>query len=369
MTPSSGFGRRRKVSRVQDEDADYDVYGEDEHEHEQLEDSEDEELPDYDDGRMDVADSNIDVARSPSPGDHSSLYEEAEGDTSLVVSEEYESPWRKKIVSPTKEHFQRGISDEDLRAQGWDDDYIVLVQKIAMRGYEPILSRFSKFTWRFMPDSLFAEGDDAFLGSLRGATFRNEKALERLFELGGRVRDRIVLESKFTPERQTRKMVKEYMKWVEKDSGLDHKTAIPLLVIEDGPVAVEPKDLQANARRKLQKVAARYRAAFRVNHSIEGSPVSRTSTVLAYPVPTLYAIIASGTGIALCAYRPDDDEPGVKMFAFLNMKDKAYDIWNSIAVAIIVCHARNVQLRIADETGLGAKSPDDVEEESDDPDA
>jgi hypothetical protein len=91
--------------------------------------------------------------------------------------------------------------------------------------------------------------------------------------------------------------------------------------------------------------------------------------VLSYPIPTLYAIIASGTLIALTAYKPDDEEAEVKTLAFFNMKDKAYDIWNALALAIAVCHARNVQMRIADETGLGAKSPDAVEEESDDPDA
>lgn len=382
ITPSTGKrrGRPRKLLKMEDADMDYtpevgyesDIIMEDGEEVEDEmaeEDSSDE--------------SNINVGKSPSPSPsprrHPYPYDSSEIDSSLVVSEsEYQrtTPKRKLIVSPTEEHFSRGVSTEELRAQGWDDDHIVLVQKIAMRGYEPLMPQYWRFEYRFhMPDSLFVEEKDdgnAVISSVRGDHYRAIMALEKLFELGGRMRDRVYLKGRVRPEQQVRRTMNEYIKWAEEDSGLDRRTAIPLLALENKPVHVAAEVMKQNAKRKLARLAARYREAFRVLQSIENSPASRTSTQLSYPVPTLYAIIASHTLIALTAYNPEDAEPDVKIVAMFEMKDKDYDIWNALALAIVVCHVRNVQMRIAEETGLGLKSTRDaeggMEEEEDDPD-
>ncbi len=385
MTPSTSSGGRRKAPRLQEEYSD-DVSDVEEHDVEEDEEGSEVEEDEveleamHDEGEEGASDEEmaedgydgadeIDLARSSTPADHESFYDEyAEGDTSLLVSEQdYASPRRKKIISPTQEAFDRGITDAELREQGWDDDHIVLVQKIAMRGYEPLLPHHYKFEWPFYPDALFADDDNAFLTTLSGRFFRGSKALGRLFELGGRVRDCVLLNGRTTPEQQTKKMVKEYIKWADADANLDTTSAIPMLAIECQPSSIPAARLQEKARAKLDKLAARYRTAFRVNQSIERSPTSRASTVLAHPIPTLYAIVASGTLVALVAYNPADENPDVKPIAFFQMNDTAYDVWNALALAIIICHVRNIQIRIAEETGLGVKGPE-VKVEVDDPD-
>ena len=349
-----------------------DIDGENDAAMQHVDDTEEDEDEDHDE--VSSGASNIRVGKSPSPKGYVYEDDDVDGNDTVVISEqEYErsSPRRMKIISPTTEHFSRGVSTEELRAEGWDDDHITLVQKIAMRGFEPLMPRHYKFEYGFMPDSLFAEDDDAFISSVRDDHRRGSMALEKLFDLGGWVRDRVFLKGRIKPEQQVRKMLKAFVQWAEKDSGLNLKTAIPLLEMEMKPADTDANILQENARRKLASLAARYREAFRILQSIESSPGSRTSTQLSYPIPTLYAIVASHTLIALVAYNPEDAEPDVKSVAFFDMKDKDYDVWNALALAIIVCHCRNVQVRIAEETGLGMRHPGDEEEKvkSDDPDA
>ena len=378
ITPNTSAGagsRHRKFLKMEEDDIDYTPEIDDDSDVVMDEDEvEDEEMEEVSTNMSNI---RVRHTKSPSPKGYAIEYEdETEIDSSLVVSEEEYSrttPKRKILVSPTTEHFARGVSTEELRTQGWDDDHVVLVQKIAMRGFEPLMPQYWHFEYRFhMPDSLFAteETDDAaIICSVRQEHLRATKALEKMFELGGWVRDRVFLKGRVRPEDQVRRTMNAYMKWAEEDARLDKKTAIPLLAIETAPASVDANEIQERARRKLARLAARYREAFRVLQSIENSPGSRTSTQLSYPVPTLYAIIASHTLIALTAYNPGDAAPEVKSVAFFDMKDKDYDVWNAFALAIVVCHVRNVQMRIAEETGLGLKSAQHESEPEDDPDA
>ena len=386
ITPTKGAGRPRKLLKTDDEEVDLTPEIDDESD---VVEGDGEEREDDEAGDASSSSSNIRVApssssKSPSskPSTRGYEHEDEEDsidiDETLVISEEeYQrsTPKKKKVISPTTEHFSRGVSTEELRAQGWDDEHITLVQKLAMRGFEPLMPHYWKFDYRFMPDALFSATDEAFICSVRGDHYRGMMALEKLLELGGRVRDRVYLKGRVKPEEQTRRMLSEYMKWADDDSGLDRKTAIPLLALETKPADTPATELQANARRKLARLAARYREAFRISQSIEGSPGSRTSAQLSHPVPTLYAFIASHTLVALVAYNPDDEQPEIKSVAFFDMKDKDYDVWNVLALAITLCHVRDVQIRISEETGLGVKDARAGEEEgeegvgSDDPDA
>lgn len=304
--------------------------------------------------------STVRVDGSPTPGDFLDEYDsEVDVDETQVLDdgEYYATPSRRKIATLPEEQEAFGVGSNEMRAAGWDDDYITLVQKIKLRGHEPLMPQSWRFSLRSMPDALFASTDDAFISSIRNEQFRAEKALEKLLELGGQVRDTLIVGSRARPEIQARRIIEVYQKWAALDSGLDAHTAIPVLVLEAKPADTPATELHQNANRKLERLAARYRAAFRVLESTEASPASKASTQYSYPVPTLYAIVASHTLIALMAYRPDDPTPDAKPIAFFDMTDSNYDVWNALALSIMVCHARNVQVRIAEDTGLGAKVP------------
>lgn len=315
--------------------------------------------------------SNIRVNRSPS-SQRSKGYDyqdsDIEVDTTVVVSEEEyhgESPaaGRRKLISPTTEHFRRGVDANELRANGWNDDYIVLMHKISMRGFEPLMPAHWKFGFSFMPDALFSDTDDAFVSSARADHFRASREFEKLLEMGSRVRDRITEKGRTRPEQQSCNQVRTFLRWAEKDAQLDSRTAIPTLAFVHVPQGTPASDLQEKARKKCAKLASRWRDALRVKQSIEFTPRSAksrssNSTRLAHAMPTLYAIVASHTLVALTAYNPTDDsagEPQVKSAAFFDMADPVYDVWNALALAIVVCHVRNVQLKMAEDTGIGLR--------------
>lgn len=304
--------------------------------------------------------STVRVNGSPTPEDFLDEYDsEVDVDETEVLDdgEYHTTPTRRKITTLPEEQKAFGVDSSEMRAAGWDDDYITLVQKIKLRGHEPLMPQSWRFSLRSMPDALFAPTDDAFIGSVRNEQFRAEKALEKLLELGGQVRDSELIQPRARPEAQARRFIETYQKWAALDSGLDPHTAIPLIVLETKSAATPAAELHENANRKLARLAARYRAAFRVMQSTENSPESKASTQYSYPVPTLYAIVASHTLIALMAYKPDDPTPDAKPIAFFDMTNSNYDVWNALAMSIMICHARNVQVRIAEDTGLGVKVP------------
>ncbi|KAK4494854.1 hypothetical protein PRZ48_014210 [Zasmidium cellare] len=367
FTPSSSAGRRSKSRRLDLDDM-------------QSRDEVEEEYDDdilMEDGYDDESDIQSPISRGQLRSSSAALGDEEDDDgmsiykTVVAGEEEYEAS-RQKVDLP--EMLDMGhIATDELRLKGWDDDYITLIQKVATRGYEPLLPAYLKFEYSFLPDGLFEDGDDAFIASTRGEHFKAGKALQKLLELGGRVRDRIYTGGRIQPEDQVKRQLDAYMKWAFDDAGIDNGSAIPVLAIEVQPAGTEAPQLRANALRKCRRLAARYREALRVQRSVEFSPGSRSSegTLLSYPLPTFYTVIASHGVVALMAYRPDAEEADLAAMAYFDFKEKNYDVWNCLALAIIVCHVRNVQLRIAEETGLGLRqqgySEDEVEE--DDPDA
>ena len=292
--------------------------------------------------------------KSPTPEDFLHDSDIDIDNTSVVDDATYHAtPKRRKLVTLPAEQEAFGVSSNELRNAGWDDDHITLVQKIKLRGHEPLFPRHWHFSFRFMPDALFADDDDAFVSSIHADHFKAEKALEALLDLGSRMRDSIAAQASTPPEHIARKAINRYLKWATQDSGLDSKATVPLLTIVTGAARTPASQLQTIAQRKLTRLATRYRTAFRILQSTESSPTSKASTQYSYPTPTLYALIASHMLVALVAFGSD----GIKPVAFFDFKEKDYDAWNSLALAIAVCHVRNVQVRIAEETGLGARVP------------
>ncbi|RMX76448.1 hypothetical protein D0869_10713 [Hortaea werneckii] len=332
---------------------------------------------DYDDSDAEEEDSVGDVESEDADAKDSEEDggEDEPEDTTLVVSEEEyaREHSRSKKISVPAELSNRGVSSEELAAAGWSEEHIFLVQRIAMRGFEPLLPQYYYMDFRYLPNALFVQEDDkerAFISGFKGPAFHGIKALEKLFTLGGYVRDMTNFRCNTTPEMQFKRHLQDFIKWTDRDSGLDTKTTIsPLTLVmqnSDTPISV----LQESARRKMAKIHARYHAAFSAHQTIENSSPSSssTSTKLHQPIPQVYALMASWTVIALVAYRPDlDEDQQVKVVSHHNFDDKDYDVWNSLALAIVLCHVRNVQVKIAEETGLGVRQPG-VEEDVDDPD-
>jgi hypothetical protein len=368
VTPDRNGDGSRKMRKLDDgrafraEEVVYEHQDDEEDEDDEEDDDDDErsasdEIMKDDDGLSSMF-SAVHVNGSPTPEDFLNEYgSEVDVDETEVLDDgDYHlTPNRRKLAKLPQDESAFGVGSQEMRAAGWDDDYITLVQRIKLRGHEPLMPQRWQFGFRNMPDALFAKTNDAFISSVQREYFRAEKALEKLLDLGGLVRDSLSPDTPTLPHRQIRQNIEAYQKWAVLDSDLDPETVIPVLTLVVRPGDVPADELHDIANQKLGKIAARYRKAFRVLQSTEGSPVSKASSQYSYPIPTLYAMVASHALIAVMAYRPEDETPDAKPIAFFDMKQSNYDVWNSLALAITVCHARNVQMRIAEDTGLGVR--------------
>jgi hypothetical protein len=382
LTPSSGIGRLPKARKMDDVDM-VDTL--------EFEDEDSEALMGgalYEDMELDASDADFDEDmvddisfvrdRSTERLAYDAIKSPAVDESAVLSDDEYNdgTPIKRQIVSADQVKLDLGISSEELRDQGWDDDHITLMERLTLRGFEPVLPAYWKFNYPWLPEGLFCKDDDSFIRSVKDEMAHSHRAFDDLLEMSSRIRDGIFYNTgkpiekqvvRSLPERQGKRFIEKFINWCDKDSGLDLKRAIPMLTIVARPKEVQAETMQRIARNRLGSYAEQWKEAFRIRQSIEGSPVSRASTVLTYPIPTLYAVIASYNLVAVVAYRADDGpDADIRSVLLMDNNNINYDFWNALAIALLVCHVRNVRVRIAEETGIGLKVPGVEDSEVDD---
>ncbi|KAK4946480.1 hypothetical protein LTR28_007807, partial [Elasticomyces elasticus] len=144
-----------------------------------------------------------------------SWYSTLDIDQTIVVPEDqYE-----ELTASTKKHVnvdaaaeERHITTEDLLSRGWDGSSSILVQKISLRGFKPLLPKHWSIDFNFLPTALFTADikEDAFIESLSDKDFRATKALTSLIELGSAVRDNLVCH--IAPEALLERAISQYIK-------------------------------------------------------------------------------------------------------------------------------------------------------------
>jgi hypothetical protein len=299
--------------------------------------------------------------------------------TSLLVADDslQPTPPRRRVVNlPASQFLDESISTASLLAKDWDQSYIALLQRIALRGREPLLPQLFFLEYRYLPPILFAaSSDSAFLSSMNGRHFHAGKAMSTLFDLGSHVRDRLALDDPTrSPENVVRKAVKSYVKWTYKDSGFHPwpRSAIPLLATVYAPSTVSPSILRDLATRKCRGLASRWFEALRIHRSVEISPGS-DSTATTQPLPTIFALVCSRTMVALMAFDPKR-ERGLEgevcsPMAYFDFGDADYDVWNGLALGVVGCHVRNELVAWRESAGIGEFERWEMEEEESDTDA
>lgn len=191
-----------------------------------------------------------------------------------------------------------------------------------------------------------------------------QKALKDLFQLGGRARDAILQQAPIrTAEKHLRRAVRNYNKWAVKDGQLDDDPhALSLFDLVCMSKETSAAVLQDRMLRKLGKLAARWREAF--NADATSSPSRSTDSYNEQPqdIPTLYGIIASHTIMAIVSYDPMAAQPALRTVAIFDFGQEDYDVWNCLAIAIMIIHCRNRMRELQDFL------PEPAEKIEDDPD-
>ncbi|KAF1839495.1 hypothetical protein BDW02DRAFT_155077 [Decorospora gaudefroyi] len=269
---------------------------------------------------------------------------------------------QQKKISAEEERRRRDQQGLELREAGWSEDAIFLFQKLSMRGFEPILPLGWLRDFDTVPEDLFtANLDKAFLRPTFGTDYSAQYALNKLFELGGIVRDAWHTHASRTPAFQIGKAVKKYARWAMKDGQVDHLWAqLPLFQTVTFSRHVHPSVGEQRMIEKLGHLYELWHEALQIDEAQD-----RGDSVVP-EVPTLYGITASHSVLAFVSYAPPTEEkdvPQLRLIAMFDFQKEGYDVWNSIAIAIFVVHCRNRMVQLKD------CLPDpQLSTESDDPD-
>ena len=301
--------------------------------------------PDGSDSDDDFADGNSLLSISHEP--------DANDDTIVV------SPGTYEVLPPhtlAKERVRREDQAASLSTSGWPAADVTLFRKLDMRGFEPLLPHVWQHEFSILPHELFTSDDErAFVKSLgkdARSDFRATKALRALFDLGPRLRDKLM--AGLAPETIFKKAIQDYQKWSLVEAGLLKKGWVPVLAVDSGSQDMSADILLENMVKKLKRLEKSWNAAS--NNQVE--------------LPPLYGVIVSHTVMAFAAYVPESQDANsennglqyndltnkdnvvttnsLRIIAMFDFGNARYDVWNAFAIAILVVHCRNVLMETVD---------------------
>lgn len=184
------------------------------------------------------------------------------------------------------------------------------------------------------------------------------KALQSLLSLGDRVKDKI--EARRPTERLMSKEIESYIKWSEMDGGFNKLRFAPVLTVVAAAHREAINSISASITEKMENLAQRHRSGLMLDEP-RTNEVGEVEIYSRQP-PLLYGIIVAQSMAIFVTLDSANPEAKIRHLAHFDFKDKDMNVWNGIALAIIVIVARNYMISIKDELGADDR-------ESSDPDA
>ena len=214
------------------------------------------------------------------------------------------------------------------------------------------------------------------------------KALSNLLQAGVRMRDRSYI-ARQNPAPLLARLVRDYVTWSYRDAGLDEKTTTPLIAVMAAPHTEAIQKTVTRMKSELQILATRWQdiwadaqeqeinghtpsalstltnylspsAGSKRKRSDRSSPSPPAETVISASegspptIPTLYGIVIARTIMAFVTYdvagAPKEDSK-VRNLALFSWRDPGQDVWNALAVALMVIQARETLVDLQ-EAGL-----------------
>ena len=278
-----------------------------------------------------------------------------------------------------------------------------LFHRLAMRGFEPLIPGNWLIDFTTFPQSIFdvEDGDPALIQSKVTRQFRAIFQLRSLVMMGMRARDRSLV--KLPCEPIMRSIIKSYISWALEDAGLhpsQRPHTIPIHVIATKRKKERATNVTARITRKLSRLADQHQAFHNIHPSVEQDDTSKgathdhnTTTVSEDDDPRLPIL----TGIMICAtivviftfdshrssmvscrgshsisstHLPPSTSPskskqlslmanqeqsGLRIIGSFDFSELGMDVWNALAVAIVVMRIRKKMEEMCEiMTGEGA---------------
>lgn len=179
------------------------------------------------------------------------------------------------------------------------------------------------------------------------------RALDRLIQAGPRARDR--LNNSLTPEKPLFRELQDYQKWTLVDGGnLQYKAHIPPIAIASANPNESVESVVLRITDKLHAQGRRYRNQWRHPDCDEKDE----KQVYMHPLPTLFGFVVKYTVVAVVTWDCSSQEKPVRTLGTYNFGKLGYDVWNAIAVSIVMVRARNYLMGLDDEGELGGEIRD-----------
>jgi hypothetical protein len=249
---------------------------------------------------------------------------------------------------------------DELRGEGWNDDTIDLYMLIDRRTYEPLFPANWFGDFPLFPGNIFiAEAQDALLRPLYGSHLSAIKAIQHISGLGIRVRDSCKRHTTINrrPEALIETAIKRYCRWAYKDARLARdvrkRTLLPLIAVTASHPGEKINRGEEILLSKLQKISVRYLNDLRVVPpssdevpDVDSRLFFRDDDAYICEPPTLYGIFCHNHGAVVIAYEPLSAHNAVRHIAFFDFSKPEHDVWNALALALVVTYSRNHMLHL-----------------------
>lgn len=169
------------------------------------------------------------------------------------------------------------------------------------------------------------------------------RALQSLLTIGGRVRDN--LEFGASTERVLTREINAYIKWSEKDGGYHRLRFLPVLTVVSARRGQSISSISTAITNQMAFLAERHRDLLR--NPLNGEE-SEVETYRRQP-PLLYGILVAQTIAIFVTLDSANPEAKIRHLQHFEFKEKGMDVWNSIAIALMIVVARNYIMSIKDE--------------------
>ena len=171
------------------------------------------------------------------------------------------------------------------------------------------------------------------------------KALQRLFNLGYRVRAKV--DNGTLNEVWVAREIQSYIRWTERDGGYDKKRYFPVLSLVAGREGLSPDRMTKKITKEMQFLAEKHREYLAIPPR-QPAEAAGNGLYTRQP-PLIYGILIAQSVVMLVTLDSADPNAAIKHFSHFNFREKDMDVWNALAIAFMAIMARNYTMSTLDE--------------------
>ncbi|CAG8909209.1 unnamed protein product [Penicillium egyptiacum] len=272
----------------------------------------------------------------------------------------------------TRERAKRLLDAVEL-PQGHDlsPDVQQTAHQLLTRGCMPTLHRHWEKDFSTLPESLFFSGKDDetqrkesnfVLENDKGSEFYAIRAFQELLKICGNVRDYCNILD-ICPGIYIKKSIEKYLRWALTDAGVRvHPDTPPVHVIYCKHQDEEPKEAFSKVAKAFENLLNTWQSQLAAPHYGEEAWPALIGFVLCGPVLSVICLDTNP--------HPQTQTQGIKFLGHFDLSDFDHDVWNTLAIAILVMHIKRTVTKLAkayghrfvasifDNPNMGSPDPD-----------